>query len=237
MKAIILAAGLGTRMAKIFPLIPKSMLPIGGKPLIQDQIEHLKKFGIKDFYINLHFQPKKIKSFLGDGSDLGVNIIYSFEKKISGTSGALNNFKDYLNQTFIVLYGDIFTRVDLNKFLQFHKNKNSQASLLIHETDHPEDSDLVEIDNNNQIRHIYTSPRIEPITHTNLSSAAIYILEPDVLQFLPQEGFSDFIEDFYPLLLKNGTKIFGYFSDEYSKDIGTPKRYQKVIENIKTLKI
>lgn len=231
MKVVILAAGLGTRMQKTFPQTPKSMLQISGKPLIQDQIEHLKKFGIKDFYINLHFQPEKIKDFLKDGSNLGVSITYSLEGKLLGTSGALNNFKNYLNETFIVLYGDIFTRVDFDKFLQFHKNKNAQASLLIHETDHPEDSDLVEIDNKNQIKNIYTSPRTQSISHTNFSSTAIYILEPDVLKFLP-DGISDFMEDFFPLLLQKGIKITGYFSKDYSKDMGTPIRYATVQKDV-----
>ena len=231
MKAVILAAGFGTRMQKIFPLTPKSMLPVGGKPLIQDQIEYLKKFGIKDFYINLHFLPKKIKDFLGDGSNLGVSITYSLENKLLGTSGALNNFKDYLDEPFIVLYGDIFTRVAFHKFLKFHKSKNSQASLLIHKTDHPEDSDLVEINYKNQIKNIYTSPRTQSISHTNFSSAAIYILEPNVLQYLPDK-FSDFMEDFFPLLLKKGINLYGYLSTEYSKDIGTPTRYEKVLQDL-----
>lgn len=231
MKAVILAAGVGTRMQKTFPLTPKSMLPVGGKPLIQDQIEYLKKFGIKDFYINLHFLPEKIKNFLGDGSRFGVKITYSLEGKLLGTSGALNNFKNYLNETFIVLYGDIFTRVDFDKFLQFHRSKNSQVSLLIHKTDHPEDSDLVGIDDKNLIKKIYTSPRTQPISHTDFSSTAIYILKPDVLKFLPKE-ISDFMEDFFPLLLQKGIKITGYFSNDYSKDMGTPTRYATVQKDV-----
>lgn len=235
MKAVILAAGFGIRMEKAFPLTPKSILPVGGKSLIQDQIEHLKGFGVKNFYINLHYLPEKIKDLLGDGSKLKVNITYSFERKILGTSGALNNFKGYLDQTFVVLYGDIFTRIDLNKFLKFHKNKKSQASILIHKTDHPADSDLVVIDKNSKIYKIYLSPH-QHHTGTNTSSAAIYILEPSVLQFLPR-GSSDFMEDFFPLLLKNGLDICGYFSNEYSKDIGTPQRYKKVKEDIKKLRL
>lgn len=226
MKAVILAAGLGSRMAKKFPDIPKSMLPIKDKPLIQDQIEHLKKFGIKDFYINLHFQAKKIKKFLGDGSKLQVNITYSLEKKLLGTSGTLNNFRHFLNETFIVLYGDIYTRVDLDQFLRFHKRKKSPASILIHKTDHPEDSDLIET-TNDKIINIYLSPHEQFNNKTNFSSAAIYILEPNILKFL-KKGFSDFMEDFFPCLLKKKTNIHCYLSDEYTQDIGTPERYAKV---------
>lgn len=236
MNAVILAAGFGTRMEKTFPQTPKSLLPLNGKPLIQDQIEHLKKFGIEKFYINLHFQPNKIKDFLGNGRQLGINITYSFEDEILGTSGALLNFKEKLDSTFIVLYGDIFTRVDFSKFLQFHKKKRSKASLLIHQTDHPEDSDLVEINGNNQIINIYPSPHKELSTNINLSNAAIYIFEPSILQYLPYK-FSDFMEDFLPILLEKGVGMYGYVSDEYSKDVGTPKRYDKVQSDIKILNL
>lgn len=230
MKAVILTAGLGTRMRKAYPDTPKSLLPIRGKPLIQDQIDHLKKFGITDFYVNLHFLPDKIKDFLGNGSRFGVRVTYHFEQKILGTAGALNNFKGYLDRTFIVLYGDIFTRVDFNKFLQSHKSKNAQVSLLIHETDHPEDSDLVEIDDDNQIKNIYISPHSQPILHATLSSAAVYILEPDILQFLPRKH-ADFMKDFFPQLLKRGIPIYGYLSNDFTKDIGTPERYRKLAIN------
>lgn len=226
MKAIILSAGLGTRMSKLYPGTPKPLLPVTGKPLIQDQIEHLKKFGFRDFFINLHYQPDKIKDFLGNGSSIGVNITYSLEEKLLGTAGALNNFKDHLDETFIVLYGDIFTRLDIGKFLKFHRKKKSQVSLFIHETDHPEDSDLVRVNDNNQIIKIHLSPhQSNPDTH--LSSAAIYILEPTALKYL-RPGNSDFMKDFFPLLLKKGVNLFGYLSKEYSKDIGTPERYKQV---------
>lgn len=236
MKAVILAAGLGTRMQKYYPGVPKVMLSVIGKPLIQDQIEHLKKFGVKNFYINLHFLPEKIKKFLSNGKKFGVKITYSFEPKILGTSGALINFKKYLNETVIVLYGDIFTRVDFNKYYKYHKVKKSLATLLIHETDHPQDSDLVEIDQNGRIINFHFSPHKNVVTTTNLSSAAIYILEPGILKYLPT-GFSDFIEDFFPTLLPKNVPMYGYICDEYSKDLGTPERYEKVKKDIIRFKL
>lgn len=230
MKAVILAAGLGTRMNKLYPDTPKPLLPIQGKPLIQDQIKHLRTFGIKEFYINLHFLSKKIKNSLGNGSRFEVKINYSYEQKLLGTAGALNNFKDYLTETFIVLYGDVFTRLDIGRFLEFHRSKKSPCSLFIHETDHPEDSDLVKININHQITKIYLSPHQSNLA-TNLSSAAIYILEPIVLKYL-MPGNSDFMKDLFPLLLKKGVNLYGYLSKEYSKDIGTPQRYQQVQTDI-----
>lgn len=228
MKAVILAAGLGTRIAKMYPGIPKTLLPIAGKPLLEYHIEHLKQFGFNEFFLNLHFHPLKIKDFLKDGKQYGVKVTYSYEKQILGTSGALKKLKKYLDETFVVLYGDIFTRINFDNFLSFHKNKKSQVTLLVHQTDHPEDSDLVLLDKNGKISNFYTSPHKQNLKNTNLSSAAIYILEPVTLNFLPQKTPNDFIEDFFPILLRKGFRMFGYESDEFSKDIGTPRRYDEV---------
>ena len=224
-------------MQKAFPQIPKVMLPIGGKPLLEHTINHLKKQNFGEIYINLHYLPEKIKNYFGDGKKFGVKITYSFEPNILGTAGALKNFKKYLTETFVVIYGDVFTTLDFEKFLKFHRAKKSQATLLVHETDHPQDSDLAAIDKNNRIYRFYISPHKKPVTDTNLSSAAIYLLEPEILKFLPKKTPSDFLEDFFPLLLKKKLRMYGYNSSEYTKDMGTSKRYKKVQEAFKKLKI
>lgn len=228
MKAVILAAGIGTRMQATFPGIPKVMLSIGGKPLLEQSINHLKKYDFRQIFINLHYFPEVIKEHFGNGKKIGVEIVYSFEPKLLGTAKALVNFKKYLTETFAVIYGDVFTTLDFSKMLKFHKTKKSQVTLLVHETDHPEDSDLVAIDKTARIYRFYISPHKKLPKDTNLSSAAIYLLEPEILKFLPKNKPADFLEDFFPILLKKGFRIFGYESSEYSKDIGTPARYEKV---------
>lgn len=237
MKAAILSAGLGTRMQQAFPGIPKVMLPIGGKPLLEQHILHLKKFGFDEIFINLHYLPEKIKNYFGDGKRFGVKIIYSYEPKILGTAGALINFKKNLTATFAVIYGDVFTVLNFAKMLAFHKNNKSQATLLVHQTDHPEDSDLIAINNEGRIHKFYISPHSEPIKDANLSSAAIYILEPDVLKFIPEKIPSDFVEDMFPKLLEKGFRMYGYLSNEYSKDMGSPKRYEKVKKDLERLNL
>lgn len=237
MKAVILAAGLGTRMQKAYPGTPKVMLPVSGKPLLVHHITHLKKFGFDELFINLHYLPEKIKEFLGDGRKFGVEITYSFEPEILGTAGAFKNFKKYLDTTFVVLYGDIFTTLNFEKFLKFHKQKDSQATLLVHKTSHTHDSDLVEMDGDNRIIKFYTSPHKSPVTTINLSSAAIYILEPETLEFIPDKIPADFVEDMFPTLLDKGFRIYGYNSNEYSRDIGTPERYKQVKNDVKKLKL
>ncbi len=237
MKALILAAGVGTRLQSTCPGIPKVMLPLGNKPLIERQIEHLKKFGILDFYINIHYLPELIKNHLGSGKKWGVRIHYSYEPVLLGTSGSLNNFVKDLDETFIVLYGDVFTIINLDNFVKFHKIKKSQATLLVHETDHPEDSDLVALDKKKKILKFYISPHKEKVINADLSSAAIYIFEPDVLNFIPEKIPSDFVRDMFPSLLKKGFKMYGYLSSEYTKDMGTPKRYEKVQKDFERLNL
>lgn len=235
MKAVILAAGLGTRMQKDFPNVPKVMLPIGGKPLLEYAILHLKKFGFNEIYINLHYLPDAIKNHFGNGQKFGVKITYSFEAEILGTAGALINFKEHLDETFSVIYGDEFTILKFDKFLRFHKEKKSQVSLLVHETDHPEDSNLVKVDKEGKIEKFHLKPHKKPILNTNLSSSPIYFIEPEVLKFLPKKLPSDFVGDFFPKLLENKVRLFGYWSEEYTKDMGTKNRYEEVQEIFKGL--
>lgn len=232
MKAVILAAGLGGRMQKQYPKVPKVMLPIGGKPVLEYHIERLKGFGVNDFYINLHHRPDIIKDYFGNGKKYGVRITYSFEPVLLGTSGALNKLKKYLNETFFVIYGDVFTKLNFKNFLDFHRGKKSDATLVVHRTDHPKDSDLVVINEDNRIYKFYTSPHQKSVTDTDLASAAIYTLEPHVLKFIPDKVPSDFIEDMCPIFLTNGVKMYGYLSNEYSKDIGMPERYRQVREEV-----
>lgn len=227
MKAIILSAGLGTRMQQAFPGIPKVMLPIGGKPLLEHHILHLKKFGFDEIFINLHYLPERIKNYFGDGKKFGVKITYSVEPEILGTAGALVNFKKYLTGTFAVIYGDVFTVLNFAKMLAFHKNKKSQATLLVHQTDHPQDSDLVKINKSGRILKFYLKPHQKPVKDANLSSAAIYILEPGILKFLPKKVPADFLHDFFPQILEK-VKLYGYVSEKYTKDMGTPERYEKI---------
>ena len=236
MKAVILSAGLGTRIQKSFPNTPKVMLPIAGKPLLEHNIINLKKYGFNQIFINLHYLPKKVKNYFGDGKNFGIKIVYSLEPELFGTAGALVNFKKYLTETFVVIYGDIFMTLNFEKMLSFHKEKKSQGTLLIHETDHPNDSDLVAIDRNNQIYKFYISPHKGLVKSTNLSSAGAYILEPTVLKFLPKKLPSDFVEDFFPKLLKKKIKMFGYISSEFAKDVGTPQRYEETKRIIQLLK-
>lgn len=226
MKALILSAGKGTRVKNITKdEIPKVMLPIAGKPILEHHILLLKKYGIKDFLINLYFRPEVIKDYFGDGSKWGVSIKYLFEPELTGTSGPLNGFKEEIDDTLVVFYGDVMNEIDISKFLDYHKKKGSAATLVVHESDHPHDSDIVELNPDMSIKALYHKPGSDK--YGIMGNAACYIVEPVVLDFVP-EGKSDFIKDVFPKMLKAGLSLYGYETDDYLKDMGTPERYLKV---------
>ncbi|MDD5193715.1 MAG: nucleotidyltransferase family protein [Candidatus Nanoarchaeia archaeon] len=225
MKAIILAAGKGTRVQELNKEIPKVLFDILGKPMLVWNIELLKKHGVNEIAVNTSHLAEKITSHLGNGEKFGVNIKYSYEPELLGTSGALNNFKDFLNETFFVIYGDIISQIDLSKLLDFHRRKNSKATLVVHKTDHPEDSDIAQIDKNNKIVNLFHKPGNTQFG--DIGSAALYVVEPRVFDYLPQ-GKSDFIKDIFPKMIQNHEELYGYETNEFIKDAGTPERIKKV---------
>ena len=224
-KAIILSAGKGVRMEEATENIPKVMLKLAGKPLLQYNIELLKKHGVEDICINLHHFPEKIKGFLEDGSGFGVKVHYNYEPELLGTSGSLLACKKILNEDFFVIYGDVIGEVDLKKWVSFHKEKKSDATLIVHKSSHPEDSDIVQINENGKIIRLINKPGNRD--YGILGSAAWYIVSPKVFNYL-SEGNSDFIRDIFPKMIENGSDLYGYNTDELLGDVGTPKRFKKM---------
>jgi len=226
MKALILSAGKGTRVSGITnDAIPKVMLPIAGKPVLQWHIEHLKKHGMKDILINLHFRPEVIQDHFGDGSRFGARIRYNFEPSLMGTAGALHGFKDAIDDTLVVFYGDIMNEIDLKKFVAYHKSKGSKATLVVQETNRPHDCDIIEVDQEMRVKAVHRTPG--NAKYGKLGNSACYVIEPEVLKYLPA-GPCDFIKDVFPKMLAAGEPVFGYKTDEFLEDMGTPERYAAV---------
>lgn len=227
-KAIILSAGIGSRMGEITKTIPKVMLELAGKPLLQYNIELLKEYGVKEICINLHHIPESIKNYFEDGSKYEVKIHYNYEPLLLGTAGALSAFKNILTEDFFVIYGDVIGRISMEKLIRFHKLKKSDATLVIHLSSHPEDSDIIQIDKYKRIIDLIKKPGNR--NFGILSSAAWYIVSPKIFNYLP-EGKSDFIEDVFPRMIRSGLQLYGYETDELIGDVGTPERFKKMEEN------
>ena len=226
MQALILSAGEGKRLRPMTNVLPKVMIDLLGKPLLERQILFLRQQGITDIFINLFYLPEKVINYFGNGEKFGVNIIYSREDKLLGSAGALHNFKKELKNDFFVLYGDVFMKVDLKKMLAFHQQKKSLFTIAVHPSIHPKDSDLIEINKEQKITSWIKTPHK---LNRGLNSAGLYIINSQILKFLPVKVPSDFAHDFIPLLIKK-IPLFAYHTSKLMMDIGTIDRYNKLIK-------
>ncbi len=221
MKALILAAGLGKRLG--LKDIPKPMFEIDGKPILEHNILLLKKHGIKDIIINLHYMPTVIKDFFKDGNNWGVNIQYSFEDELLGTSGAVKKIeKELKSEHFFVIYGDNYTDINLTELLDFHTSNNLSATISVFDPKKSLNSRIaggtVLTDQENNIISFIEGKTNDSSGYVN---AGVYILEPNILDFIPANCFSDFGKDIFPTILKNNFPIKAYLTDSFVIAIDT----------------
>ncbi|MBI2075758.1 MAG: HAD-IIIA family hydrolase [Candidatus Aenigmarchaeota archaeon] len=222
-KAIILAGGRGERLRPLTDKLPKPLIPINGKPVLWHQMMLLKKYGIRDIVICGHYLFDKIKKYFGNGKKFGVNITYVFEKEPLGTGGAIKNAERLIKNTSIVIYGDEMIEMDISRLLRFHKTKSGLATIVAHKTDHPEDSDLVEINKGGLVTGFF--PKGSEKKGLKISKSSVYAIEPAAFKFI--EDKCDFDRTVLPKLI-NKKAAFGYLTDEYIKDMGTFERYEQV---------
>jgi NDP-sugar pyrophosphorylase family protein len=200
------------------------MVPIGGKPLLQHHIEMLKKQGVTEFIVNLHYKPESITGHFGDGSRYGVRMTYSHEPELLGTAGAVKKMESHLRDgMFLLFYGDNLLRVDIGPLAQFHRDRQALATLALFESAEPWTGGVVETDATGRITRFREKPDRKDIS-TNLINAGIYALEPRVLDAIPAGAFYDFGKDLFPKLLAAGEPMFAMKPDAYIRDIGTPER-------------
>ncbi len=230
----ILAGGLGTRLReRTGALVPKPMVPILGKPLLDYQIEACAKYGFRRILLLVHHQTEAIVDHLGDGSRFGVAIRYQIEQVPRGTAGALRDALPRLSEKFLVLYGDTYFDVDLRAIWNHHVRHPADATLLLHPNDHPQDSDLVEVGLDSTVIRIHPYPHPDGAQLRNLVNAGMYVLTKASLEgFIPAEGKADLAKHTFPAMLEAGCRLAGYVSPEYIKDMGTPARLDKVSQDI-----
>lgn len=233
-QAIILAGGAGTRLKDRLGDLPKPMIPIAGKPLLEHQLELAKAHGFTDLVFFVHYRADLIENHFGDGSKWGVRIRYVTEREPLGTAGAVLAGSELLAERFVVLYGDTMVNVDLGRIWKAHKNAKAEATLLLHPNDHPLDSDLVEVDANSRVLAFHNRPHPQGRWYQNLVNAGLYVLEKKPLlkhaAIITNHASSitDFGKDIFPAMVRGGATLLGYNSPEFIKDIGTPARYDRV---------
>ncbi|HXH68918.1 MAG TPA: NDP-sugar synthase [Pyrinomonadaceae bacterium] len=230
MKAMILAAGFGTRL---FPLTidrTKPAIPFLGKPLVGYVAEYVAKFGFLEVVVNLHHQPESVKKALGDGTDFGVKIHYTLEEpKILGTAGALDNARNLLeDETFLIVNGKIITDIDISQALETHRREKALATMVLIPNTKRERFTIVETENNlvtgfgdfPEIHHSALGTQNLPLMFTG-----IHILEPRVFDYIPRGVYSDIVPTFYNPAIKKGEKIVAHIADGNWFELSTIPRY------------
>lgn len=234
--ALILAGGKGTRLAQVRNDIPKPMMPVLGKPVLEYQIRLLVRHGFTNVYLIVNHLYESIEEHFGNGEDFGINIHYYHEPKPLGTVGGVKALQSKIEGTFLVLYGDVIMDMDLDRLLHFHRMKEADATLVVHPNDHPYDSDLLDVDAHDKVTSFYAKPHPEGLIYRNLVNAAAYVFEPAVFDHLEEGVKADFGKDIFPKLHQK-LNVFAYNTPEYLKDMGTPDRLEKVEKAISSGKM
>ncbi len=229
--AVIQAGGRGTRMEGLTGnKIPKPMLLLNGKPMLEWQIENIKKYGVSQFIIIIGYLGDKIKEYFGDGSRLGINLRYIEEKEPLGSAGALFFLKPMLcTDDFLLVFGDVMFDVDLDRMARFYENHKGEAALLAHPNAHPYDSDLLIMGSEDRVEGIDSKHNKRDYWYENCVNAGIYMLSASILKAISQAHRLDLEQDVLLPLMNQG-KVYAYRTPEYVKDAGTPERFYKACE-------
>jgi mannose-1-phosphate guanylyltransferase len=231
-RAVVLAAGKGTRMYPLTIDCPKPMLPIHGRPLLEHTLMWLRDHKITEIAINLHHGREVICERIGSGGALGVHISYSHEDTLLGTAGAIRRLQPFLEDgPFVVVYGDVLTDLDLHALLERHQQVRQRDPLAgitmsLYRVPNPTEVGLVDVDATGRIMRFVEKPSADQV-FTDLASAGVLVIEPDVIPFIPPDTFYDLGTHLFPQLMAAGVSMYGWeIPDEtYLLDIGTPEKY------------
>lgn len=232
MKAVIQAGGAGTRLKSITGDLPKPMVPICDKPILEWQILNLKDFGINEFIIIISKNGSSIPEYFGNGDKIGVSIEYIEENEPLGTAGALTYLKDKIEDDFILCFGDIMLNISWERFVKFHKEHASSVTAFAHPNSHPYDSDVLITDSDNKIIRIDSKNNVRDYYYDNLTNAGLYVCSKEVIEYVSKPEKIDFEKKVLNHFVEEG-KAYAYRSSEYVKDCGTPDRYYGVTNDLK----
>jgi NDP-sugar pyrophosphorylase family protein len=226
-KAMVLAAGLGTRLRPLTDLISKPMAPIVNKPVMEHIIELLVKHNFRDIVCNLHWFPEAIKDYFGDGTKWEINISYSYEEVLLGTAGGVKNVESFFKgQTFLIISGDALTDINITEVMEFHKMKGGIATLVLTEVEDPSQFGIVLLDDDKKIIGFQEKP-LSGEEKSNLANSGIYVFEPEIFNYIPKGSFCDFGKNIFPDLLEKQVAYYGFKHNQYWNDVGNLEEYQR----------
>lgn len=227
MRAVLMAGGSGTRLRPLTCDLPKPMVPILNRPIAEHIINLLKRHHITEVIATLHYLPDVMRDYFQDGSDFGVQMTYAVEEEQPlGTAGCVKNIADLLDDTFIVISGDSITDFDLSAAIEFHRRNQSKATLILTRVPNPVEFGVVITDKEQRIARFLEKPSTSEIFSDTVNTGT-YILEPEILQYLPANEESDFSQDLFPLLLQRGEPMYGYIAEGYWCDVGHLDAYRE----------
>jgi mannose-1-phosphate guanylyltransferase len=231
MKAMILAAGEGSRLRPLTLTCPKPMLPVAGRPGLEWIVAWLRIHEVRDLVINLHHRPEAVLHHFADRDRFGVAITFSREENILGTAGGVKRVEHLFYEPFIVVYGDVLTDLSLTDLIDFHHRQGAEPhiTLSLYHAPNPTECGIVGLDENGRVTRFVEKPEADAV-FSDLANAGVLVIDPPLLRYVPADTFYDFSTDLLPLLLEKGLPIYGQPLPDgtYLIDIGTPEKYERV---------
>ena len=232
MKAVIMAGGEGTRLRPLTANTPKPMLPLANRPIMEHIVHHVRRHGITDIVVTVQFLASQVRNYFGDGSDMGVDLTYATETTPLGTAGSVRNAAEQLRGgTFLVISGDALTDIDLEAVIDFHRRRGAMATVALKRMENPLEFGIVITREDGQIERFLEKPHWGQVFSDTINTG-IYVLEPEVFDYIPEGQPSDFAAEVFPKLLAKGLPLFGIVVDGYWEDVGSLAAYQRAHQDI-----
>ncbi len=232
MKAVVMAGGFGSRIQPLTNSRPKPMLPVVNRPMMENTMMTLRDLGIKDFIVLLFFKPEVIQDYFGDGSEFGINITYVVPDDDYGTAGAVKLAQDFIgDDNFIIISGDLVTDFDFQKIFDYHAQKESKLTITLTSVENPLEFGVVIANEEGKIEKFLEKPSWGEVFSDTINTG-IYIIEPEILDYIPKGEDFDFAKDLFPLLMEEGVELIAGNAQGYWRDVGNPDSYREVHEDI-----
>lgn len=237
MKAVVMAGGFGNRIQPLTNSRPKPMLPIINRPMMEHTMMTLKDLGITEFIVLLYFKPEVIQNYFGDGSDFGIKIDYVVPDDDYGTAGAVKLAEKYIgDENFIIISGDLVTDFDFQKIFDYHAQKKSKLTITLTSVDNPLEFGVVIANEDGKIEKFLEKPSWGEVFSDTINTG-IYIIEPEILKYIPKHENFDFAKDLFPRLMREGIDLTAGYAEGYWRDVGNPESYRDVYDDILTGKV
>lgn len=231
MQAVILVGGEGTRLRPLTLTVPKPVLPLLNRPFLEFQIRLCRRYGIEEIILSTAYLPEVFEEHFGDGSRYGVKLVYVTEEEPLDTCGAVKNAECHIRGRFLVFNGDVLSDLDLAALVAYHEEKGGKATLYLTRVEDPRAYGLVPLDQEGRILEFLEKPSGDELP-TDLINAGTYVLEPEVLERVPEGERHSFERQLFPGMLADGLPMYGFPSDAYWLDIGTPAKYLQAHRDI-----